>query len=161
MNHETSLKPKRVEALTRQFCDELLVYDDRRHKAHCLNKAAAMVWLECNGNVTIQEIAAKLQGAFETDSDTIVQLAVMRLRKAGLIETSDAVLAGGELLNRRVVLKRLRAVAIVAIPIVTSMLVPTPARAASCLPLLASCTSNAQCCSGHCGVSGASLVCLP
>jgi hypothetical protein len=35
------------------------------------------------------------------------------------------------------------------------------AQAASCFPLLHACTNNGQCCSGHCGLSGVSLVCLP
>lgn len=162
MNRQSCpLKPKRIEALTRQFHDELLVYDAQRHRAHCLNKTAAMVWRECDGEATVPEITRKLEDAIQTDADTIVNLAVIRLRKAGLLEKSDAVLAAGELPNRRDVLKRLRAVAIVAIPVVTSMLIPTPTRAASCLALLQPCTSNAQCCSGHCGLSGVNLVCLP
>lgn len=38
MNKQTSpLKPKRIKALTRQFHDELIVYDHRRHRAHCLD----------------------------------------------------------------------------------------------------------------------------
>jgi len=160
-NQTSSLKPKRIKALTREFYDELLVYDDRRHRAHCLNKTAAMVWHECDGEATLRDIAKKLEGDLETDADTIVNLAVIRLRKAGLLEKSDAVPAGGELPNRRDVLKRLRAVAIVAIPVVTSMLIPTPASAASCFPLSHACTSNAECCSGHCGVLGINLVCVP
>lgn len=162
MNNQTkALKPKRIKALTRQFDDELLVYDPGRHMAHCLNTTAAMVWWECNGDATVPDIAERVKSALPTDGDAIVELAVMKLRKAGLLEKSDAVLAGGELLNRRDVLKRVRTAAIVAVPVVITMLVPTPARAASCFPLLHSCSSGAQCCSGHCGLSGVNLVCLP
>ena len=49
-------KPKRIEAVTRKFHDELLIYDARKHQAHCLNKTAAAVWLECNGDATVAEI---------------------------------------------------------------------------------------------------------
>jgi hypothetical protein len=162
MNNQTvPLKPKHIKALTREFHDELLVYDAGRHRAHCLNKTAAMVWSECNGDATVSDIAKRLRSALQKESDAIVRLAVIKLRKAGLLEESDAVLVGGELLNRRDVLRRMRTIAIVALPVVTTMLVPMPASAASCFPLLHACTSNVQCCSGHCGVSGVNLVCLP
>jgi hypothetical protein len=155
------LKPKRIKALTRKCDDELLVYDERRHKAHCLNKTAAMVWRECTGDCTVPEISKKLDTDFQSGGDdSLVRLAVARLYRAGLLEKSGMVHA--ELLSRREVLNRGRAIAMVAIPLVTTMLVPTPARAASCFPLSHLCNSNTQCCSGHCGVVlGLGTVCLP
>jgi hypothetical protein len=40
----------RAENLTvRVLGDETLVYDQERHKAHCLNATAALVWRHCNG----------------------------------------------------------------------------------------------------------------
>jgi len=155
------LKPKRIAALTREFHDELLVYDAQKHRAHCLNKTAAAVWLECTGDATIPEIAKKVESYFHAGGDdALVRLAVVKLRKAGLLEKSDAVLYGEELLRRRDVLKRIHKVAIVALPLITTILVPTPASAASCFPLGHLCSSDAQCCSGHCGVSGATVVCI-
>jgi hypothetical protein len=163
MNKQTNpLKPQRIEALTREFHDELLVYDRQRHKAHCLNHAAAAVWLECNGEATVPEIAKKLESPMYADGDDVlVRLAVAKLRKAGLLEKSDAPFDSAEFLSRRAVLKRIRTMALVVLPAVTTMLVPTPAFAASCFPLLHGCSNNLQCCSGHCGVSGVSLICLP
>jgi len=160
-NQINPLKPKRIEALTREFHDELLVYDGEKHKAHCLNKTAAVVWLECRGDATVPEIAKKLEGYFHSSDDTLVRLSVAKLRKAGLLEKTEAVLDGRESLNRRDVLKRIRLMAVVALPLVTTMLVPLPAAAASCFPLLHTCSSGVQCCSGRCGLSGLRLVCLP
>ena len=56
---ETGRRPRsRTEGLVmRQVGEELLVYDLERHRAHCLNRAAAIVWGECNGVRTIEEIA--------------------------------------------------------------------------------------------------------
>jgi len=156
-----SVKPKRIRALTRPFDDELIVYDARTHIAHCLNRTAALVWRECDGETTVQDIVKKLQDKLQSEADAVVQLAVMRLQKAGLLEKSDALLVEGELWKRRDLLKRIRTVAMVAIPLVTSMLVPAPASGASCFPVLHSCTTPSQCCSGHCGLSGINLVCLP
>ena len=33
--------------------DEVLVYDLDRHKAHCLNQTAALVWQHCDGKMAI------------------------------------------------------------------------------------------------------------
>ena len=155
------LKPKHIDALTREFHDELLVYDGEKHKAHCLNKTAAMVWLACSGDATVPEIAKKLEDYFHSSDDALVRLSVAKLHNAGLLEKSDIVFDSRESLNRRDVLKRIRAIAVVALPVVTTMLVPMAAAAASCFPLLHTCSSGAQCCSGHCGLSGIKLVCLP
>jgi hypothetical protein len=162
MNKQTNpLKPRRIAALTRKFYDELLVYDTRTDKAHCLNKTAAAVWSECNGEATVAEIAQKLGKLLCADGDDVlVRLAVARLSKAGLLQ-GDTAVDRAELWSRRDALKRIRAVALVALPIVTTMLIPTPTCAASCFPLLHACNSNLQCCSGHCGISGLSTVCLP
>jgi hypothetical protein len=160
-NQTNPLKPKRIAALTRQFHDELLVYDAERHKAHCLNKTAAVVWLECSGDATLPEIAKKLKSYFRSSDDTLVRLSVAKLGKAGLLEKADAVFDGRESVNRRYVLKRIRAMAVVALPLITTMLVPIPTAAASCFPLLHNCSSGVQCCSGHCGLSGITKVCLP
>jgi len=156
-NQTKPAKPKRVEALTRELHDELFVYDRQRHRVHCLNKTATAVWLECNGEATVPEIAKKLENPMCADGDDVlVRLAVAKLGKAGLLEKSDAAFDGAEFLSRRDVLKRIRTVALVVLPAVTTMLVPTPAFAASCSPPLSGCSKNSQCCSGHC----VGLICL-
>ena len=50
MNGRSSDTPKRVDALSRPLDDELLVYDARTHRGHCLNQTAAAVWKACDGN---------------------------------------------------------------------------------------------------------------
>src|SRR5882672_3932867 len=93
-------KPKRIEALTRKFHDELLVYDARKHKAHCLNETAAAVWLECNGDATVAEIAGRVDSVLHANGDdALVRLALLKFSKAGLLEKRDAVLEGEGLLS--------------------------------------------------------------
>ena len=158
-NQTKPAKPKRIEALTRELHDELFVYDRQRHRVHCLNKTATAVWLECNGEATVPEIAKKLENPMCADGDDVlVRLAVAKLGKAGLLEKSDAASDGAEFLSRRDVLKRIRTMALVVLTGVRTMLVPTPAFAASCFPLLHTCSNNSQCCSGLCGLS---KICLP
>jgi hypothetical protein len=157
-----AFRPSRIEALHRALDDELLVYDSETHRAHCLNKSAAIVWLACDGTATISEIVRHL--AAETGrhvDESEVWLALMKLERAGLLLNGKDLLRKSRRQSRRSLLRKLGVAAAASLPVVTSMLVPMPADAASCFPLLHSCSTNAQCCSGHCGASGIHLVCLP
>lgn len=164
MNRRLSngIVPRRIEALSRQVCDELLVYDARTNLGHCLNQTAAAVWMACDGKTDVIQIVRNLRKELSEDVDErIVCMALGKLDKAGLLSQQCVLHRKGRLLSRREVMRRMGTVAAVALPIVTSVLVPSPAQAASCFPLLHGCSSNVQCCSGHCGLSGINLVCLP
>lgn len=161
-NFLNSFKPKRVDALKKNFEDELLVYDEATHRGHCLNRSASVVWLACDGRATVSEITARLVAEEQSGiSDVTVRFALIKLAKAGLLSNGEAL---SELIQprmRRDILRKLGTVAVFALPIITSILVPIPASAASCFPLLHACTKNSDCCSNHCGLSGINLVCLP
>ncbi len=157
-----TIEPKRIDALWRQLGDELLVYDARRHRGHCLNRTAAVVWLSCDGKTPVTEIAGDLRKILDADVDEqVVWMALGRLEKAGLLQEQTFLPTEARLLSRRKIMRKIGTIAAVALPVVTSILVPSPAQAASCFPLLHGCSNNSQCCSGHCGLSGVNLVCLP
>src|ERR671934_1982561 len=62
--------------------EETLVYDLTRHRAHCLNQTAALVWRHCDGRTTLAEIAARLQAELGIAADEeLVWLALDRLAK--------------------------------------------------------------------------------
>jgi len=156
------MKPKRIGATKQKLQNELLVYDPATHRGHCLNKSASLIWQACDGEATVLGITERL--ARETGSEideAMVLFGLSKLDKAGLLENAGTVCRKIQPPTRRDILRRLGSVAVIALPAVMSMLVPTPTSAASCFPLLHLCSSNAECCSGHCGVSGANLVCLP
>ena len=147
-----NLKPiARKEGLViQELPDELLVYDLSRDKAHCLNQTAAFVWRQCDGHMTTGAISQSLEKQFKAPVDEkIVWLALDQLGRNNLLEQRlpPAFMSG---LNRREMVRALGIAAAVAIPVVTSIIAPTPAQAATCLPSGAACTSNAQCCSGVC-----------
>jgi len=130
--------------------DELLVYDQRRHKAHCLNKTAAFVWKRCDGRTEPRQIAREMEAAFHTKVDeSVVLLALKQLDKNRLLKDGCAMNPGSGL-TRRDVIKRIGVAAAVALPLVTSIIAPTATQAATCLPSGSACTSSAQCCSGIC-----------
>ena len=66
--------------------DEVLVYDLERHKAHCLNHTAALVWKLCDGQTCVSEMAGILGREMHTPNpEDFVWLALRKLGKACLL----------------------------------------------------------------------------
>lgn len=129
--------------VVRELGDEVVVYDPTTHRAHCLNAAAASVWRGCDGRTEPREIARRLAlppGAPETER--LVLVALNRLGAAGLLEDAESGFAA----SRRRLLGRLGAAAAASLPVVTSLLVPEPAAAATCVPVGQPCSASSQCC---------------
>jgi hypothetical protein len=157
MSTKEIAKPKRREMLSREVMNELLIYDHTTHRGHCLNSVAAVVWRACDGDTTVPEMVRIVRAHVDAAIDEpVVELALSKLAKAGLL-LGETVPLEIKTISRREVVRRVGTIAVIGLPVVTSMLMPTPARAASCFPALHACGNNAQCCSGHCGVN---LLCL-
>ena len=144
----------RTEGLViQELPDEVLVYDRDRDKAHCLNQTAALVWKYCDGKTTVPSMVKRLESDLRTESvdEKVVWFALGQLSKDHLLEEESFIpptLMSG--LTRREMVRVLGLAAVVAVPVVTSIVAPTPAQAATCLGSGAACTAGAQCCSGVC-----------
>ena len=82
--------------------------------------------------------------------ESLVQLAVEELAKARLLVEAEA---PRRRTSRRDVIRTLGIAGAIALPLVTSLVAPTPARAASCQAKGAPCVSSTQCCSGNCNTN--------
>jgi PII-like signaling protein len=138
--------------VVQQMTDEVLVYDQKRHRAHCLNQTAALVWKHCDGKKTVAAVADEMsKQAGKRVGEEVVRLAVDELAKSQLLEASGARRwRGAEGVSRREMMKRAGIAAAVALPIVTSVVAPKAAQAATCRVSGAACTTSAQCCSQVC-----------
>ena len=137
--------------VVRELADEVLVYDLERHRAVCLNRAAAVVWRGCDGRTGIDGLTRRLSAELgETLTADVVWLALDQLGRDRLLVERARRPADAPTLTRRELMKRVGLAAAVALPVVTSIVAPTSAQAASCLPTGASCGTSAQCCSGVC-----------
>ena len=137
--------------IVRELSGEVLVYDRDRSKAHCLNSTAALVWQYCDGKTPVSQIARTIEGAMNVPVDEeIVWLGVEQLKKSNLLLKSTTLPSHVSGLSRRDVMKRIGLAAAVALPVVTSIIAPSAAQAANCLPSGQTCTAAAQCCSGLC-----------
>jgi hypothetical protein len=132
---------------------EVLIYDVERHRAHCLNKASAMVWRACDGSRAVPELTALIEKSAPGWDQATTDYALTQLEKRHLLSEPLRVEQVERTLTRRDVFRKaaLTGLAIgVGIPVVKSIVAPTPAQAASCLPTGSGCSSSAQCCSGVC-----------
>ena len=160
MRRQLAPEPPRArtnELIIRELPDELLVYDLAHDKAHCLNKTAALIWRHCDGRTGVSELARLLSRDTDAPVDEqIVLFALKQLSRDNLL-VADALLlpphANG--LNRRQLIRTLGRAAVVALPLVTTIIAPTPAQASYALPSGACCDQSADCQSGICSSSSA------
>ena len=126
----------RIEGLLTEEVDgELLVYDGERDVACRLNSTAALVWRSSDGERTVADLVAVLSEELgEVADEDMVMVALDTLAEHGLIENGhEPREATASRLSRRRFLRRVGVVgaAAVAMPVVHSIVVPTPAAAAS------------------------------
>ena len=131
---------------------EVLIYDLERNKAHCLNETAAKVWKYCDGKTTVAAACSFLSHELHAPCDQkLLWYALEQFAKDNLLEEKlelPAFILGG--MSRRQMVRVLGLTAVIALPLVTTILAPTPAQAATQFPPGTPCTTGAQCSSGVC-----------
>lgn len=126
---------------------ELLIYDLVAGKAFCLNETSARVWRACDGVRTVDEITALV------GSDEVVWIALDQLREESLLENAPMTPARFVGMTRRQMIARAGFASMVALPLITSLLVPQSIYAqTSCVPTGSPCTTSAQCCPNNQGI---------
>lgn len=129
---ERGLPCARREGLViQELPDELLVYDLERHRAHCLNPAAVLVWNHCDGRTTVEGIAKLLGRELNVPVDEgIVRLALDQLGNARLLREQVTRQPSVSRASRRELLRRAGLIA-ASLPLVISIIAPTVVQAAS------------------------------
>ena len=161
-------KARKDQLIVKQVDGEVLIYDLRSYKAHCLNSTAGLVWKYCDGKNGVDVIARYVGDETQTAVDArIVLLALDQFEKFHLLEDvpiKPAYLAG---MKRRELIRRI-GIGAVALPLVISITAPTALAQASgtniccgnpadCSPGL-TCRQNPTCI----GIAGPSTkACLP
>ena len=173
MNNSPQRPIARTEGLViQEMPGEVLVFDMETNKAHCLNETAALVWKACDGKNSVTEITKLFgnQSGKQVD-ENLVWLAIDQLNENNLLEEKIQANFNGQ--SRREVIKKIGLAAVIALPIVSSLVAPTAAFAVSCSGTVASCTSpracndctpctgasRSFCCGGQCVVVAPGGVC--
>jgi hypothetical protein len=82
-------RARRDGLLEEEVGEELLLYDQNSHTAHCLSPVAACVWRHCDGERDVAELA-ELAGA----SEGLVVGALHELREKGLLVVEPELMQG-------------------------------------------------------------------
>ncbi len=145
-------KTRNEKIVVQEFDGELLVYDIESNKAFCLNQTATMIWKNCDGKRNVHEIAQNLQDTLKKPVyDEIVWLAIDQFGKDNLLqEKFEGVLLRTNKMSRRDVIRRIGLASTIVLPLVTSLVVPRAASAASCQGACTTlgqnpCNGNASC----------------
>src|ERR1700724_1650529 len=77
---------RETDILIEELPNETLVYDTKRHKIHCLNQTAALIWRHCDGRTSVAKLAKMLREEADLpESEDMVQLALSDLAKCRLL----------------------------------------------------------------------------
>jgi hypothetical protein len=153
-----STRFKQKKLIARTIDDELLLFDKKTSTAHCLNGIAGEMWMACKRQSSAADVTDFLRSRWPEMEEEVVGASLSRMAAAGLLE--ETIDEENISTARRELIRKLGFTAAVVLPIVvTSVLIPSAASAASCGHLLSPCGgSNPPCCSGfHCLVG----VCEP
>ena len=143
---------RKDDLIVQKLGDEVIVYDRASHRAHSLNRTAALVFEKLDGKNDLAGVARQVGKALgRTQSEEIVTSAVNRLAAAGLLQPGAPLPP----LPRRSVLRGLAAG---LLPVVVSITVPPAANAQS-----GNLPKGAPCSPGQCDTGlfcdGATSVC--
>jgi hypothetical protein len=155
---------RRDDLVVQELRDEVLVYDLSTHKAHCLNKAAALVLKYSDGETSVPALAAVLSRELSVAVDeAFVWIALDELQKHHLLQNKVSRAGRRPGILRRDAMKWALASA-AALPLVTSIAAPAAAQTVSCVPDNGPscprkpngnndegiCTASSECCSCCC-----------
>ena len=138
---------RKEQLLTQRVGDELVVYDERTHEAHRLNRTAAEVGAQADGARTVPELASSLRESLaaggetavgDQESEELVRLALDDLGRAGLL------VRGLPAINEPMSRRPMLVVASAIFPVVASIVAPTPAMAQSFFPSSSSSSSSSS-----------------
>jgi hypothetical protein len=112
--------------------EECVIYDSRQKRAHHLNSTLTWIWRRCDGNTSIESLAADCERQFNiTNGFHVVFTGLEQLDARYLLERpldiNDVMAAEATAVSRRAVVTG----GSVLMPLVFSILAPTPAAAKS------------------------------
>lgn len=143
-NHQAVLA-RHDELVVQELPDEVLVYDLRKHKAHCLNPTAAFVWKHCDGQKTTAEMARLMEKEWgKPVSEDVIWMALKQLSKADLLKQEIVRPAGVADVSRRAAVRKLGLATALALPLITSIVSPAAAALASIPAVCQSCVKKVQ-----------------
>lgn len=126
---------------------EILVYDLTINKAFCLNETTSTVFRHCDNKSNINDVKLFLKDS----SDEVVFLALDLLKENNLLQNPDYKTPFANH-SRRQLIKKIGLASLVALPMISTVIAPTSAMAASAAVTCGSLAPNART-DWHCNFS--------
>lgn len=135
----TKLPALRNENIVVQELDtEILIYDMKNNQAYSLNETSAKVYRACGDEMTFEELKRRTNF-----TDELIHLTLEKMQKANLLIENTNYIDTFNNINRREIIKRIALSSAVALPVISSIIIPTAANAAS-TPVNPSCGATAS-----------------
>ena len=84
-------RARQEQLIVKELPDELLMLRSQSDKAHCLNETAALVWKNCDGHKTVDQLRELMEeNAGSPVSEEMVWLALDQLETFRLLERNSA-----------------------------------------------------------------------
>lgn len=132
MSLEKKPKSRRDDLILQELPDELLVYDQKTHRAHCLNAPAASVFRLADGSRSVLEIARDAGASLGASlGEDVAWLALEELDANDLLETPLSRDVPHPTRREVLAVGAASGAAAVLLPMVLGITAPTPAYAAS------------------------------
>lgn len=117
--------------VVQEVLDEVLVYDQDRFQAHCLNQSAGAIWKLCDGQTAPDAIAARASSLLQSDVTVeIVWHALYQLEDFHLLDAAETSLAVAAPVTRRQLMTTLTRIGL-ALPLVIGVAAPAAAQSGS------------------------------
>lgn len=137
--------------LSQEVIGEVMLYDLKVDKAFLLNPTSSCVWRLCDGTKSVEEIANLVSQEFdETVPEDLVWLALDQFKNNNLLENKDIEKIDFLGMSRREIVKKVGLTSMIALPLVSSIVIPFSVEGASCFPLTVMCVHPPDCCSNCC-----------
>lgn len=129
-NYEQKPLAKKDFVVVEELPNEALVYDSAKNRLHALTPIATTVWKNCDGKTTVSNIADKLKMELNDElGEDLTWLSLEELEKNGLLEIPVSIPKTD--ISRRDLIKRAALAATISLPLITTLIAPSPARAQS------------------------------
>lgn len=138
---------RRSDLVVQETGGELLVYDLKNHKAKVLNETAYLVWRNCDGKRSPEDLSEYLSRISGHEvSIELVEITLEKLKEESLLDWSGSPSALKDV-SRREALRNVGLSTLLALPVISVITAPASGQAAStCIPL----TQGCRCVSGSC-----------
>lgn len=140
-----------LEFVTQELGNELVVYNRATETAHLLNPQASAVFRAAADGCSLEQAIELMGAGTPAQKEAAARLAIAELSQAGVVVSPLPEM------SRRSLLRTIGTAA--AMPMVISIVAPTPASAASNLPLQSLCTIGDTCALD--GICYLGVCCLP